>query len=199
MAKGHDTSLSDVKNAIRHEIEETLDSARSLIKASLRPLPTQSGDGTYITPPQVTGLIKDLQKMGFEDAATLIELVKTTATGQKIDDKSYFMERLIKLASALPLTSKNGTMITTSLVTKLWSDLPHPPSTFLGDDYNYRRADGSYNVCILCSVMWRALEKLTASSEYCAAFNWSGSYSLCQNRQTCDSYTILPSRPRHHL
>lgn len=146
MAKGHENSLSDVKSSLRHEIEETLDSARSLIKSSLRPLPTQSGDGTYITPPQVTGVIKDLQKMGFEDAATLIELVKTTATGQKIDDKSYFMERLIKLASALPLTSKNGTMITQSLVSKLWSDLPHPPSTFLGEEYNYRRADGSYNV-----------------------------------------------------
>lgn len=152
MAKGHETSLSDEKNSLRQEIEETLDSARSLIKSSLKPLPTQSGDGTYITPPQVTGLIKDLPKMGLDDAATLIELVKTTATGQKIDDKSYFMERLIKLASALPLTSKNGTMITTSLVTKLWSDLQHPPSTFLGEEYNYRRADGSYNVCILCSV-----------------------------------------------
>lgn len=146
MAKGHENSLSDVKNSLRQEIEETLDSARSLIQSSLRPLPTQSGDGTYITPPQVTGLMKDLQKVGFEDAATLIELAKTTATGQKIDDKSYFMERLIKLASTLPLTSKNGTMITTSLVTKLWSDLPHPPSTFLGEEYNYRRADGSYNV-----------------------------------------------------
>lgn len=154
MANGHETSLSDEKNSLRKEIEETLDSARSLIKSSLKPLPTQSGDGTYIAPPQVTGLIKDLPKMGLEDAATLIELAKTTATGQKIDDKSYFMERLIKLASALPLTSKNGTMITTSLVTKLWSDLPHPPSTFLGDEYNYRRADGSYNVCILCPVFF---------------------------------------------
>lgn len=154
MAKGNETSSSDEKNSLRQEIEETLDSARSLIKASLKPLPTQSGDGTYITPPQVTGLIKDLSKMGLDDAATLIELAKTTATGQKIDDRSYFMERLIKLASALPLTSKNGTMITSSLVTKLWSDLPHPPSTFLGDEYNYRRADGSYNVCILCPVFF---------------------------------------------
>lgn len=199
MAKGHENSLSDVKNSIQHEIEETLDSARSLIKSSLRPLPTQSGDGTYITPLQVTGLIKDLQKMGFEDGATLIELVKTIATGEKIDDKHYFMERLIKLASALPLTSKNGTMITTSLVTKLWSDLQHPPSTFLGEEYNYRRADGSYNVMHSVLSHLGSLEKLTAFSERCTAFYWSSPYSLCQNRQTCDNYTILPSRPRHHL
>lgn len=199
MAKGHENSLSDVKNSIQHEIEETLDSARSLIKSSLRPLPTQSGDGTYITPLQVTGLIKDLQKMGFEDGATLIELVKTIATGEKIDDKHYFMERLIKLASALPLTSKNGTMITTSLVTKLWSDLPHPPSTLLGEEYNYRRADGSYNVMHSVLSHLGSLEKLTAFSERCTALYWSSSYSLCQDRQTCDNYTILPSRPRHHI
>lgn len=199
MAKGHENSLSDVKNSIQHEIEETLDSARSLIKSSLRPLPTQSGDGTYITPLQVTGLIKDLQKMGFEDGATLIELVKTIATGEKIDDKHYFMERLIKLASALPLTSKNGTMITSSLVTKLWSDLPHPPSTLLGEEYNYRRADGSYNVMHSVLSHLGSLEKLTAFSERCTALYWSSSYSLCQDRQTCDNYTILPSRPRHHI
>ena len=160
---------------------------------------TQSGDGTYITPLQVTGLIKDLQKMGFEDGATLIELVKTIATGEKIDDKHYFMERLIKLASALPLTSKNGTMITTSLVTKLWSDLPHPPSTLLGEEYNYRRADGSYNVMHSVLSHLGSLEKLTAFSERCTALYWSSSYSLCQDRQTCDNYTILPSRPSHHI
>lgn len=199
MARSHENSFSDVKNSIQHEIEETLDSARSLIKSSLRPLPTQSGDGTYITPFQVTGLIKDLQKMGFEDGATLIELVKTTATGEKIDDRNYFMERLIKLASALPLTSKNGTMITTSLVTKLWSDLQHPPSTFLGEEYNYRRADGSYNVIYSVLSHLGALEKLTAFSERCTALYWSSSYSLCQNRQTCDNNTVLPSRPRHHI
>lgn len=199
MAKGHENSLSDVKNSIQHEIEETLDSARSLIKSSLRPLPTQSGDGTYITPLQVTGLIKDLQKMGFEDGATLIELVKTIATGEKIDDKHYFMERLIKLASALPLTSKNGTMITTSLVTKLWSDLPHPPSTFLGEEYSYRRADGSYNVMHSVLSHLGSLEKLTVFSERCTALYWSSSYSLCQDRQTCDNYTILSSRSRHHI
>ncbi len=141
-------------SSVRHDIDHALESARSLIKASLRPLPTESGDGTYITPTQATGLIKDLQKMGFEDVATVVELVKTTATGEKIDDKKYFMERLIKLASALPINSTNGTRITSSLVAKLWSDIQHPPSTLLGGDYTYRRADGSNNVCNQLLVLW---------------------------------------------
>ena len=136
-----------VKHAtVRQELEHGLESAAGLLKASLRPLPTQTGDGSYLSPPQITGLIKDLQKMGIDDAETLIELIKTTATGEKINDKSYFMERLIKLASELPLTSNNGVKLTNSLVNKLWSDLQHPPSTFLGEEYIYRRADGSNNV-----------------------------------------------------
>lgn len=148
----NDASLPDApgKHAtFRQDIEHTLESARALLKASLRPLPTKTGDGSYLEPPQMTGLIKDLQKMGIDDAETLIELVKTTATGEKINDKSYFMERLIKLASELPLTSKNGVKLTNSLVNKLWSDLQHPPSTFLGEEYIYRRADGSNNVYTL--------------------------------------------------
>ncbi|MCJ1260674.1 hypothetical protein MMC22_000536 [Lobaria immixta] len=143
-----DASLPDApgKHAtVRQEIEHALESAGALFKASMRPLPTQTGDGSYLAPPQITGLIKDLQKMGIDDAETLIELVKSTATGEKINDKSYFMERLIKLASELPVTSKNGVRLTNSLVNKLWSDLQHPPSTFLGEEYIYRRADGSNN------------------------------------------------------
>lgn len=149
----YDASLPDAPGqhpTVRQEIEHALESARGLLKASLRPLPIQTGDGSYITPPQITGLVKDLQKMGIDDAETMIELVKTTATGEKINDKSYFMERLIKLASDLPLTSKNGIKLTNSLVSKLWSDLQHPPSSFLGEEYIYRRADGSNNVCIHC-------------------------------------------------
>lgn len=148
-----DASLPDApgKHAtVRQEIEHALESAGALFKASMRPLPTQTGDGSYLAPPQITGLIKDLQKMGIDDAETLIELVKSTATGEKINDKSYFMERLIKLASELPVTSKNGVRLTNSLVNKLWSDLQHPPSTFLGEEYIYRRADGSNNVYNHC-------------------------------------------------
>ena len=132
----------------RHQIEHAFESAEGLLKASLRALPTQTGDGSYIAAPEVTGLIKDLRKMGLGDAETLLELVTSTVSGKPTDDKTYFMERLIKLASELPLTSENGVKLTSSLVGKLWSDLHHPPSSFLGDHHVYREADGSNNVGI---------------------------------------------------
>ena len=130
----------------RQKIEDALESARGLVKASLRPLPTQTGDCSYITTPQMTGFIKDLQKMGVEDAATLVQLVKTTISGEKVNDKTYTMEHVIKLASELPSSSKNGLKLTNTLVGTLWSDLQHPPSSFLGDKHKYRQADGSNNV-----------------------------------------------------
>lgn len=134
------------RTTARQRIEDALESARGLVKASVRPLPLQTGDGSYINPPQIAGFIKDLQKIGVDDAGTLIKLAKTTISGEKINDKTYSMERVIKLASELPVNSKNGARLTDTLVGKLWSDLQHPPSSFLGDKYKYRQPDGSNNV-----------------------------------------------------
>ena len=131
---------------LRQEIDQVFSSIRGLIKASLRPLPTQTGDGSYVTPPFSTGLIKDLQHLDLSAVEPVVELVKTTVTGKATDDKTYFMEKLIKLASELPLSSKNGVNLTNGLVNQLWSDLQHPPQSYLGSKHMYRQADGSYNV-----------------------------------------------------
>jgi linoleate 8R-lipoxygenase / 9,12-octadecadienoate 8-hydroperoxide 8R-isomerase len=145
----NDASLPDAPvehTTLREEIDQAFSSIRGLIKASLRPLPTQTGDGSYVTPPLSTGLIKDLEKMEISDVEPLIELVKTSISGKATDDKTYFMEKLIKLASQLPLSSKNGVQLTNGLVNRLWSDLQHPPQSYLGEQHMYRQADGSYNV-----------------------------------------------------
>lgn len=132
--------------SIRDQIDAAFASIHGLIKASSRPLPTQTGDGSYIEPQVSTGFIQDLQKIGFSDIETLIEVMKTSISGQPTDDRTYFMERLIKLASELPLDSKNGAKLTNGLISGLWGDLQHPPTSYLGDRHMYRTADGSFNV-----------------------------------------------------
>lgn len=134
------------RSTVRQEIEETFASVRGLIKASLRPLPTQTGDGTYIVPPETAGLVEDLKTIGVADVQTLLEMVKSSINGEPTDDKKYLMERLIELTSELPLSSKNSLQLTHALVDRLWSDLQHPPLSYLGDEHMYRQADGSYNV-----------------------------------------------------
>lgn len=136
--------------SLREKIDQVFASVHAVINASARPLPTQTGDGSYVIPPVTTGLIQDLRKVDVSDIEPLLNLVKTSVTGNPTDDKTYFMEKLIKLTSELPPTSKNGLALTNGLVNRLWSDLQHPPQSYLGSQHMYRQADGSYNVFALC-------------------------------------------------
>ena len=130
----------------RRKVAEAFESAGSLVKAAIAPLPTQTGDGSYIEPVKSTGLLQDLPHMHPGDVKTLLELLKDAVTGSPVDDKSFLMERLVKLASELPLTSKNGARINDGFIQQLYNDLQHPPVAVLGDAHKYRAADGSFNV-----------------------------------------------------
>jgi hypothetical protein len=85
---------------ITMEIHDLLTSIKGLIKASIGPLPTQTGDGTYTDCSVSTGLLKDLQKAGFKDISTLLDILKTKSTGEPTDDRSYLMERIIQVRSS---------------------------------------------------------------------------------------------------
>jgi linoleate 8R-lipoxygenase/9,12-octadecadienoate 8-hydroperoxide 8R-isomerase len=154
-----DASAPNAPATLRQEIDQVFSSIRGLIKASARPLPTQTGDGSYVTPPITTGLIKDLQHMEVSDVEPLMELVKKSVLGKPTDDKTYFMEKLIELTSKLPLSSKTGVQLTNGLVNQLWSDLQHPPQSYLGDQHMYRQADGSCNVDFLLDLSRRVVAK----------------------------------------
>ena len=56
------------------------------------------------------------------------------------------MEKLIAIVSSLPRNSKAREKLTGVLIDTLWESLPHPPMTYLGNKYQYRTPDGSYNV-----------------------------------------------------
>lgn len=85
------------KTSDQQKVESAFASIKGLIKASLRPLPTETGDGAYITKPVSTGIVHDLHKLGLADLGALIETVKAQTTGDPTDDKSYLMERVIRV------------------------------------------------------------------------------------------------------
>lgn len=67
--------------------------------------------------------------------------------GEKLtDDKTMIMERVIQLVSNLPSNSKLRVELTNTFLSELWYTLEHPPSLYVGQKYQYRQADGSYNV-----------------------------------------------------
>jgi linoleate 10R-lipoxygenase len=70
--------------------------AREVIHAARRPLPTETGDGSYIEDEPSSGLWKDLRSLGIKDASTLAAFLENKVTGQHIDDKTMLMERVIQ-------------------------------------------------------------------------------------------------------
>ena len=83
--------------SVRRQIEDTFASVSGVIKASLRPEPTETGDGSYINPPDSTNALQDLQKLGFSDVDNLVSAFRTSVSGESIDDKTYLMENIIKV------------------------------------------------------------------------------------------------------
>lgn len=127
--------------------------AAELIGASRRPLPDQTGDGSYLDLKEdspellkkVGATLKDLSHLGITDIKTLLEVQGKQKSGSAWDDKGYLMEKLIRTAVAFPDDSATGKTVTNGLLTTLYNDLQHPPVSYLGEQYKYRSADGSFN------------------------------------------------------
>ena len=83
--------------SLRKQIESTLTSISGVVKSSLRPIPTQTGDGSYINPPASKGLLQDLRKMDTKDAETLVEVLGGKVSGKPTNDRTYLTERVIQV------------------------------------------------------------------------------------------------------
>ena len=64
-----------------------------------------------------------------------------------VTDVDVQMEKMIAIATSLPSESKARKKLTGLIIDTLWKSLQHPPLSYFGNDYQYRTADGSYNVC----------------------------------------------------
>ncbi len=129
----------------REKVEEAFQSVAGVIKASAAPLPTETGDGSYIANTKPTGLLDDLVHLQPDDVRALIAETKSKLTGDPWNDKTYLMEGLLKAASDLPPNSKNVGILSNEIVQQLYDDLQHPPVVQLGNEHRYRAADGSFN------------------------------------------------------
>lgn len=127
----------------RLDIESALTSFVSLVTHSLRPLPDQTGDGSYIEHDIHPSLFKELSTIRIGDVKTLIE--KLEAGSGPIDDKTMLMEHVIQLVANLPDKSVHRFNLTNTFVDQLFTSLQHPPLSYLGEKFRYRQADGSCN------------------------------------------------------
>lgn len=81
----------------RQDIESSFSKYASLIHASRRPLPNQTGDGQYLDHPESGSLWGDLRTLGFKDVKTLMAVMQNKASGELQDDKTYMMEHVIQV------------------------------------------------------------------------------------------------------
>lgn len=91
------SSDDEHQGAKRGEVVAVFDKFAQVLHASRRPLPTQTGDGTYLEHETSTGLFQDLRSMGFKDVATLRDVMKNKVKGDLVDDKTMLMERIIQV------------------------------------------------------------------------------------------------------
>jgi linoleate 8R-lipoxygenase/9,12-octadecadienoate 8-hydroperoxide 8R-isomerase len=90
---------------IRTKLDVGFTQLARLISDVRKPLPTQTGDGTYLhyqpDPPdliqKIEAGLKDLSHLGITDIATLIEVQNKEKTGELWDDRQYLMEKLIQV------------------------------------------------------------------------------------------------------
>ena len=85
--------MAEQTNGLKNKISQI----EQVVASSLRPLPTETGDGTYIKSNKKTGLSKDLEHLKLKDVETVVELAKDAVTGAAWNDRDYIMERLIQV------------------------------------------------------------------------------------------------------
>jgi hypothetical protein len=126
----------------------------SIAGASMAAVPTGTGDGSKLQPEptdesealkRIEGDLQDWAHLGITDYKTLLGIFSKKVSGEPQDDKDYLMEALIRTAQHLPDGSRMRDKLTGQFLTQLWNDLEHPPLSYLGAQYQYRSADGSFN------------------------------------------------------
>lgn len=100
------TTPSEI-DKFRAKAENGITQLAQLVNAIRAPIPNQTGDGTeLVLKPDSPELIQrindtlsDLRHLGITGIDTLIEVVEKGKTGDPWNDKTYLMERLIRVRS----------------------------------------------------------------------------------------------------
>ena len=152
MSDGQDAMPNGTRTPASLPSASALRNFTTLVKASRRPEPAQTEYGAQTREDSqsrpfsgIENFFATISNLSPKDITTLIQLVHLRETGEPWDDRKYVMEGLIQVAAKLPPGDQLGTKLTNGFITQLWNDLEHPPQSYLGKEFQYRRPDGSGN------------------------------------------------------
>jgi hypothetical protein len=83
--------------ATRADVEKAFQEFAQLIHASIRPMPTQTGDGTYIEKDEPSGWFQDLRSLSLRDVNTAKEIMDDKRAGKPQDDRKMHMEHIMQV------------------------------------------------------------------------------------------------------
>ncbi|KIV80968.1 hypothetical protein PV11_08425 [Exophiala sideris] len=110
----------------------------------------QSSSSTATTESKHSNYILSVLKaFNLRNLNTVKDVALVGVNGEPLDDRTYLMERIIQLAADLPVTSTSSATLTNAFLNQLWTDLQHPPQSYLGNNFVFRKADGSGN-----NILW---------------------------------------------
>lgn len=103
---------------------------------------------------------------------------------------------MIAIATSLPRTSKARKKLSGLIIDTLWKSLQHPPLSYFGNKYQYRTADGSYNV----SWKWHHFYGIVIANRHALiesspTGSGQGWKPLCENCPQDQAPTRCSSRP----
>ena len=88
-------------------------------------------------------ILEALRTVNARNFNPLADVALTGVSGEPLDDKTYLMERIIQLTADLPLHERLSDSLSNSFLNQLWNDLSHPPTSYIGYDFAFRKPDGS--------------------------------------------------------
>ncbi|CAE6394008.1 unnamed protein product [Rhizoctonia solani] len=83
------------------------------------------------------------------DLGTIYSVVDAIQNSKSLDDRKMLLEHALVFMSRLPSGSALAQKGQDAVISMLYKDLPHPPATYVGDEYRFRAADGGNNNLLL--------------------------------------------------
>jgi linoleate 10R-lipoxygenase len=87
----------DTAPATRQNVEDVFEQFAQLIHASRRPLPSQTGDGSYLEKEEPTGFWADLKNLSLKDVKTVEHIMEDKASGKPQNDRDMHMEEVMQV------------------------------------------------------------------------------------------------------
>lgn len=112
------------------------------------PTGTGSKDGLHI--------LNSFKAVSGRNFVTLAKVALALSNGkdEPVDDKRYLAERVIQVSADLPTNHRLSHTLTKTILSGLWNDLNHPPISYLGYEFTFRKPDGSNN-----NILWPHIGK----------------------------------------